>query len=777
MIKTLKNKFLFLTIGMLIALCVLVTSVSFIEYSINKKLKKQNCNTSVAYFAEKIKISTQHLQEDAIDMAIVGELLYKEKAIALNHKNLDFATKKVFEKETLPIGGGIWFEPSVNNGKRLCSYAYKKDNQVITDTINFESDAYNYVNQMWYKTLKNQVSQTKSTAWTKPYYDTSGTHSLMTTVGAGIYDKHGQVIGLATADWDLNDIIKDLTSLTPTENSFVLFADDDDDFIIGTTDVEFKNQNIIGKSLKNITWYRPDLRNGQEIKYKNKKYITFKQQLAENGMVLFVNVPKSELFAGLRNYLKFSLGLLYLISILMAGAIFSLLIKHISKPIQYLIKTAEEIGDGNLDEEIKINSPEEFAKLAYSFNKMTKNVKSHLFEINKIKMAQNKLQQELDIAKSIQHSVLPNKFPAYPNRKEFDIFASMKTSKKVGGDFYDFFFMDDNHLLFLIADVSGKGIPAALFMMHTLSLIKNAAKAGYNAGQILTRVNKKICENNPENLFVTVFLGILNTETGEINCVNAGHNPPIKKTKNNAEYLLIEPDLVLGVDENILYTNHTINLEKDSILFLYTDGITEAMNKNEEFFGEHRLANALKNPEQNLQMLSIIVQSEVEEFMQNTEQADDITMLALKYKDFKTENTTEQKSRRLVISAKRKNLDAVNYWLKTICDEELLSIDLHNKLMLVMEEIFVNVANYAYPPKDGDIEIIFSKLDDNLLEFKFIDTGMPFNPLEKEEPDINLSAEERPVGGLGIFLVKNIMDNIEYEYRNNQNILTTTIRF
>ena len=775
MIKTLKNKLLVLTLVMLVILCFLMTTISLLEFSLNKVLKKNNCNMSVTYFSEKIRKSVTHSQENVLDMAVMGELLYKEQALALNQDNLDFITSKIFEKESLSIGGGIWFEPSINHNKRLCSYSFKKDGKIVIDSKNFMNDKYDYPNQMWYKVIKANVSKSSPTIWTKPYYDESGTHALMTTVGAAIYDKNGKIVGLTTVDWDLNSIIKNLSSIQLTPKSFVLFADEDDDFIISLTDKTVNENDYIGKSLKTIPWYSENLKNGKEVKYNNTAYISFQQKLDENKMIVIVNVPKNELYLVLKRYLKTRLSVLYIISLLITIFIFVSLTKQVSKPINYLIKTAEEIGNGNLDEEIKIESPEEFAKLANSFNKMTKDIKTKIIENSEIKSEKEKIEQELNIAKSIQHSVLPRKFPPYPNRNEFDIYASMKTSKMVGGDFYDFFFIDDNHLIFLIADVSGKGVPAALFMMQTITLIKNRSKRGASTAQILTDVNKRLCENKSENLFVTMFLGILNTQTGKINCTNAGHNQPLVKKKDSVEYLNIEPDLVLGVDSDILYKNHELRLNKDETLFLYTDGVTEAMNQSDELFGEDRLSKMVNNTENNVERILENIQFGVEKFMKNCEQSDDITMLALKYKNEELNNENPD-SKKLIISAQTKNLDAVSFWLKTICEEEKLSDEILNKLTLVVEEIFVNVANYAYPPKTGDIEIYFRKSAEDELEFKFVDNGTPFNPLENADPNIELSAEDRPIGGLGIFMVKNIMSSVEYEYKNNQNILTTTMK-
>ena len=740
----------------------------------NKHLKKNSCALSINYFSEKIKLTVLHLQEDALDMATFGEFLYKEQNL-LKQANLDLFVFRFFKKESLAIGGGIWYEPKFHNNQRLCSYAFIKDENVILDSNNFSNDKYDYPNQTWYKTIKSYVLQNQRAVWTKPYYDDSGSRALMTTVGTAIYNENNKVVGITTVDWDLKSIIENLHTIQPTENSFVLFADEDDDFIISLTDKSVNENDFIGKSLKNIPWYSKNLKNAKRIKYNNRIYLSFKQHFIENNMIIIVNVPEDELYAQLKKYFKIRLFVLFIISVLITLMIFVILLKHVSMPINYLMKTAEKIGNGSLDEEIKIDNPEEFAKLANSFNKMTKNIKTQIMENDKIKLEKEKIEQELNIAKSIQHSVLPSKFPPYPNRRDFDVYASMRTSKLVGGDFYDFFFIDENNLLFLIADVSGKGVPAALFMMRAITLVKNYSKYNSTASEILTNVNKRLCESNSENLFVTMFLGILNTKTGEINCSNAGHNQPFIKKDVSIENITFSPDLVLGVESNIQYSNYNFQLSKNECLFLYTDGVTEAINESDEYFGNNRLINVLENVENNVETIINTVQEKVDEFANGYEQADDITMLALKYND--CENMIEQndvKIKHLVLPAQLQNLNEVHDWISSIVNEENLSNDLLNKLTLVIEEVFVNVANYAYTDEIGNIDMYFKKYE-NIIELKFVDGGKYFNPLQKENPDINLSLEDRQIGGLGIFLVKQIMDSVKYEYVDNKNVLTAKI--
>ena len=252
-----------------------------------------------------------------------------------------------------------------------------------------------------------------------------------------------------------------------------------------------------------------------------------------------------------------------------------------------------------------------------------------------------RIESELNIAKSIQKNMLPSKFPIFPEYKEFDIYASMKPAKEVGGDFYDMFLTDENHLAMVIADVSGKGVPAALIMMTARTLIKNTALNGYSADEVYNKVNQMLCEGNNSNHFVTSWFGILDIRNGKLEFVNAGHNPPLlySKEKNTFEYLKTKPNLILAAMDDTKYMKHEINLEIGDKLFLYTDGVTEAQNENDELYGEKRLQDYLNNHiEQDVENTIKGVKDDIDNFAQKAKQFDDITMLEFLFKEKKGEN-------------------------------------------------------------------------------------------------------------------------------------------
>lgn len=290
-------------------------------------------------------------------------------------------------------------------------------------------------------------------------------------------------------------------------------------------------------------------------------------------------------------------------------------------------RSLAQITGGNLDVVVDVRSNEEFASLSDDINSTVLTLKRYIAE------AAARIDKELEFAKAIQHSALPTVFPPYPGRNEFDIFATMDTAKEVGGDFYDFYFVGENKLGFLIADVSGKGIPAAMFMMTAKTIIKGYAESGKPVNEVFTIANSKLCENNEAGMFVTAWMGVLNLTTGDIEFANAGHNPPlVRHTDGSFEYLKSRPGLVLVGMEGLKYRKNELRLLPGDEIYLYTDGVTEATNVDNELYGESRLLNFL-NTLHGLTGEEICreVKADVADFAGDAPQFDDITMLYLKY--------------------------------------------------------------------------------------------------------------------------------------------------
>lgn len=380
-----------------------------------------------------------------------------------------------------------------------------------------------------------------------------------------------------------------------------------------------------------------------------------------------------------------------------------------------------------------------------------------------------RIESELDLANNIQAHMLPSIFPPFPNREEVDLYASMNPAKEVGGDFYDFFMLDDKNVAFVIADVSGKGVPAALFMVIAKTLIKNEANMGSTPAEVFTKVNHMLCEGNDDGMFVTAWMGVLDTETGLLTYVNAGHNPPLIKQQNGEfTYLKSKPGFVLAGMDGLRYKQFELEMQPGDELLLYTDGVTEAENGNKELYGNDRLQNYMNEHDcENLKETLTGLKADIDLFAGEEEQFDDITMLLMRYTKRKATSEINEKS----FLAKNTQLDSV----LSFVEGELEKVDCSPKVMsqiaVCIEEIFVNIANYAYSDRKEDMTLGMQYQDGEMV-FRFVDHGIPFDPLSKKDPDIHLAAEDREIGGLGIFIVKKTMDDVKYEYQNGMNILT-----
>ncbi len=465
-----------------------------------------------------------------------------------------------------------------------------------------------------------------------------------------------------------------------------------------------------------------------------------------------------------------------LIVLAITGAL--VLAHRIVKPLNHMTKKINSFSDSPQPFEMEdtYRTGDEIEVLAESFATLSKKTSEYFSEILKITAEKERIGTELELATRIQADMLPNIFPAFPDRPDFDVYATMDPAKEVGGDFYDFFLIDDTHLGLVVGDVSGKGVPAALFMMVSKILVQNYAMTGLSPKEVLKAVNDQICSNNREEMFVTVWFGVLDTVTGKLTAANAGHEyPVIMHSGGKFEILKDKHGLVIGAMEGIPYKEYEIQLESGSKIFLYTDGVPEANNAQNEMFGMERMLSALNaEPLASPERILKNVRASVDAFVKDAEQFDDLTMLCAEFvgpENDDSQNVTV--TRELTLQAVIENSSVATDFI----DEQLEACDCPMKaqmqLRLAVDELFTNIASYAYGSEVGDATIRFSFNESSrVVTICFMDKGVPFDPLESTDPDVTLSAEERPIGGLGIFLVKKTMDAMDYRYENGMNILT-----
>ena len=442
--------------------------------------------------------------------------------------------------------------------------------------------------------------------------------------------------------------------------------------------------------------------------------------------------------------------------------IYILIKRVIINNLKKINDTLARITDGDLSVTVDVRSNTEFASLSDDINSTVSTLKRYIAE------AAARIDKELEYAKQIQLSALPTNFP---DKEDFGIYAQMIAAKEVGGDFYDFYKLSDTTVAFLAADVSGKGIPAAMFMMTAKTIIKDLAESGMAVNDIFTKANEKLCENNESGMFVTAWMGILDLTTGNVQFANAGHNPPLlKRADGSFEYLKTRAGFVLAGMEGVRYRVGELTLCPGDRLFLYTDGVPEATNVENKLYGEDRLL-VFMNQNASIEATKLLpaLKANIDEFVGEAPQFDDITMLMFDYKPQKGGERMTNK----IFPAKTESLSEVLSFVEETLESLECPMKIQTAICVAIEEVFVNVAHYAYPNGEGDMSLqIGFEERSRTVTFRMTDKGIPFDPLQKPDPDITLSAEDREIGGLGIFIAKKTMDSISYTYENDQNVLT-----
>lgn len=390
-----------------------------------------------------------------------------------------------------------------------------------------------------------------------------------------------------------------------------------------------------------------------------------------------------------------------------------------------------------------------------------------------LEQANIRMSGELNVAKDIQMSMLPLTFPAFPKRKDIDIFADLIPAREVGGDFYDFHFIDENHLYFVVGDVSGKGVPAALMMAVCKTLLKSKAGNDMSTASIMTQVNNEMALENTNFMFVTVFLGILNTNTGELTYTNAGHNPSyIKKSNGTIEKLGELHGPVVAAMEGLTYGESKTLLKTSEFIFAYTDGVPEAHNKQEELYGNERMedflnTNNFHSPQRVIEDIIISVR----DFENGAEKFDDLTALCV---EFHGGNGDSVKRELIELSNQIENVQKAIQRFEEFSLTNHIPMAISMKISIVLDELLANVVNYAFDDNaEHEIYVEFKVSGDKLI-IVIEDDGKPFNPFSQNPPDTKLSINERAIGGLGIHLVKNLMDECIYSRTSNRNVVTLT---
>lgn len=542
------------------------------------------------------------------------------------------------------FGSAVAFEPyTANPAQRyFAPYCHRgQDGQSLALTyLGRETSSYLYMD--WF--LLPKVMGRPS--WSEPYFDENGGKVIMTTYSHPFYRTvNGQrgFAGVVTADLSLQWLRELVSSISFYQSGHAFLVSQAGVFITHPNE-----QLVMRESIFSVaeTTSDPDLRAVGRSMIAGGSGFTriFNPVLGQNawlyyaplqstGWSLGVLVPEAELFADLQSLSRKALimGGAGLALMLLVLAVIS---KAIVRPLETLAQSASTIAQGNLDTALPpVRRRDEIGELRNSFESMRQALKEHIASLVETTAAKERLDSELKIARTIQMSFLPKRFPPFPERDEFSIFAFLEPAKEVGGDLYDFFLRDEDHLFFVIGDVSDKGVPAALFMAVTKTLIKGVAEGGTEPSDILEKVNVELCRDNETMMFVTVVCGSLNLRSGELRLANAGHGSPLLLRRGVAERLPLPRELVLGAMEDVSYTTYSTTLQPGDKLVLYTDGVTEAMDGAKVLYSEERLERILlTHASDSTERLVQTVLEDVRSHTAGEPQSDDITLLALEYR-------------------------------------------------------------------------------------------------------------------------------------------------
>ena len=485
----------------------------------------------------------------------------------------------------------------------------------------------------------------------------------------------------------------------------------------------------------------------------------------KKGYIVILSPP--ELVYKNRASIMASASLLAIVLMVAMALLASFLLDRlIVRRIDEIDESLHLITNGNLNERVHVRSCAEFVSLSRGINATVSALRESTAE------AERKNAQELVTAKIIQESTLPREFPPFPEIECFDLYASMKTAREVGGDFYDFFLLEDDKLGFVLADVAGKGIPAALFMMSSKTQIRSYMEEGLPIDEALSAANHQLCLHNEAGMFVTMVAGILHYRTGLLTYVNAGHNPPVLLHDGKWEWLRGVSGMPLGAFDDIPYKPIQRQLQPGDVLYIYTDGVTEAMDANGNQFSEKRLESTLYTyASLYTRSICVGVRRAITDFTLDVEQSDDITMLALKY------GVPPEKKAVMVLKATDEQLVHVHNFIHEELNRRGAPKSVRNPLDIAAEELFINVCHYAYPDatpdNPGEVRIGFwYEANPPSLTIEIVDDGIPYNPLAKPDAVTPDDIADVPIGGLGILMAKRSVDDMSYRREDGSNILT-----
>ena len=631
--------------------------------------------------------------------------------------SLPSVCRRVVQDNPVVLGSTVAFVPGYDRRRPLFSpYVFRQDTGLVCRSL--ATEEYDYPSREWFRI----PVETDAEHWSEPYVDTGGGEVLMTTFSIPVKDKKGRTAAVLTADISLDwltDLVEDI-QIYPNAN--ILMISRTGKFMVSKNRELVMNQTV-GEVVDQIqddaafqTLNRAMLSGESghlDISFRGKKHQVYYAPVERTGWSMCIVIPDNDIFGEIRrtNLMVNCFQILGLVMLMLI--------------LRSFFKSQAKYKE--LDER------------------------------------RERMLGELRIASGIQMAMVPE---SIEERPELDMAAAIIPAKEVGGDLYDFFIRDDK-LFFCIGDVSGKGIPASLVMAVTRTSFRNLSAKEDRPGLIVSAMNDSMASMNENNMFVTFFCGVLDLRNGYLRFCNAGHNPPISLS-DEIRKMKVEPNLPLGIMPGMDYVEQEMPFRYDDALFLYTDGLTEAENARHEQFGEERLKETLHGRKPAGNHLETI-REQVSLFVGDAPQSDDLTLLFIHYLGNK-----KVPVHRLVLQNDIRQISRLPGFIGKVTEGMGLTPECTDNLNLAVEEAATNVILYAYPEGTGGTLDIDAQVDGKRLTFILSDSGKEFDPTAREEVNISAGIDDRPVGGLGIHLVKTLMDSVRYERKDGRNILTLT---
>ena len=630
--------------------------------------------------------------------------------------------------------------------------------------------------------------------WCLPYIDSMSTKRAMVTYSMPLHDKTGHTYAVLCADVSLDWVQNLCEQAKPYSYSSVFVVGRDSQYVCHPDQDWIQSINVIEQAHQQhdstyldmtrnmLTWQRgtdtvdmSGLLQNDTTQYDFSSSIVYYAPVPRVQWSVCFTLPEYKILEQPNQLRAYMLLLLAVLLAAITGALFYIMRWQL-KPLALLSDKAYEISQGNFDVALpEFTSHDEISRLRDAFDDMQQSLSKYIEELKTTTASKASIESELRVASDIQMSMLPKIFPPYPDRNDIDIYGELTPAKSVGGDLFDFYIRDEK-LFFCIGDVSGKGVPASLVMAVTRAQFRTVSAHEAAPDRIITTINDAMAEGNDSNMFVTLLVGVLDLPTGRLRYSNAGHDSPLLVRFEEiiqVGELPCDSNIPVGVMPGWKFSAQETVIKPHTTIFLYTDGLTEAEDSHHKQFGMDRIMKQIRSiqgkggcaPHAIIDQMKQAVHS----FVGDAEQSDDLTLLAVQYSkqqlDIRYQN-------HITLPNDVQTIPQLNGFVDEVCEAAGYDMSTTMKLNLAIEEAVVNVMNYAYPTGvTGNVDID-AQMNDERLKFVISDSGTPFDPTAKAEVDTTLTAEERGIGGLGIHLIRQIMDTINYERVDGKNVLT-----